>query len=124
MKTVIGNDVFIIKFAYPVKVVKSNPRKNIDPKPGKIWPHRVSKCFIKHGILGSEELPVAIVEVNTANCNGEPFNKRIGRPVAFKKAIRTLFADTKLREKFNLDDSHFKVFVNDFKEQCSNSIID
>lgn len=116
MKTVIGNNVFVTKFAYPTK------EGNIDPKPGNIWPRRATVCYIKHGVTGTTELPNKLVEVDVVNSKRDQFNKKIGRPLAFKKALRELFNNAEYRTQFGLTKAEFNQFVRDFKEQCSNSV--
>jgi len=116
MKTVIGNNVFVTKFAYPVKA------DGINPKPGNIWPRRQTICYIKHGVTGTTELPNKLVEVEVVNSKKDQFSRKIGRTLAFKKALHALFADAYFRKEFALTKVEFNQFVNDFKEQCSNSV--
>ena len=117
MKTVIGNNAFVIKFAYPHR---ENPLED-QPKPGNRWPQRPTICYIRQGEVGTKELSNTLVQEVAISHPKDQFIKAVGRSISFKRAIHALFAKKELRELYNLDSNSFKQFMNDFKTQCSAS---
>jgi len=113
MKTVIGPNTFITKFAY--KTVDS-----VLPSSGKKITQRESICYIKHAT--SKDASTVLVDVSVRTDSRDNFERAVGRSLAFKKALTTLFADKTVRERFGLGNVEFNQFVRDFYEQCPNSV--
>lgn len=108
MKTQIGSNIFITKFAYPViERTLAN---------GKQIKQRESICYIKHSKSDTES--DIIVQESVKTDSREQFTRVIGRNLAFKKTLNKLFADKTLREQFGLTNVEFAQFVGDYKDQC------
>lgn len=108
MKSVIGKDVFIVKFAYKVAEKNAKCRK--------------TTCYFKHGPVKNKEIiSERIVEETVRNIHTEPFIRAKGRKHAFFKALSTLFSNPELHDQFNLTGAHYRQLVNDFYEQCATS---
>lgn len=112
MKTVIGPNTFITKFAY--KTVETGI-------PGKKSPvtQRESICYIKHS--KSKDSADVLVDVTVRTDSRDQFERAVGRSLAFKKALTTLFASKETRDRFGLGNVEFNQFVRDFYDQCPNS---
>jgi hypothetical protein len=109
MKTVIRGQVFITKFAYPEK-------KSAD---GSI--QRESICYIKVGEANIKDEELTVAAEGKASCDSrDNFNRVIGRTIAFKRAMSNLF-NGETGTKYALDNEDFKVFIKDYKKQCSTS---
>ena len=111
MKTVIGSNVFITKFSYkPVEKILAS---------GKIIKQVESFCYIKHST--SKDTSDKLIEVSVRNDSRDNFERAVGRSLAFKKALTSLFASKETRDRFGLGNVEFNQFVRDFYEQCPNS---
>lgn len=114
MKTVIGPNTFIIKFAY--KTVET-----AIPGTDRVVKQRESICYIKHST--SKDTSDILVEVSVRTDSRDQFERAEGRSRAFKKALATLFASKETRSHFALGNVEFNQFVRDFYEQCPTSYI-
>ena len=113
MKTVIGNNIFITKFAYPE--ITNHISCN------KIVKQRESVCYIKHSKSQTES--EIIVQDSVKTDSRDSFIKAKGRNLAFKKTLNKLFADKTLRKQFGLTNVEFDQFVSDYYNQCPTSVM-
>ena len=112
MKTVIGNQTFITKFAYPI-ITRTVGDKVVN--------QRESVCYIKHSKSQTES--EIIVQDSVKTDSRDSFIKAKGRNLAFKKTLNKLFADKTLRKQFGLTNVEFDQFVSDYYNQCPTSVM-
>lgn len=108
MRTVVGEKVFITKFAY---------RDKVDNASGSAQKETV--CYIKVGDTKSKDV-TQIVEAIASCDSRDNFNKSVGRTIAFKRAMQELFTSN-VRIEQGLTHNEFALFIADFKKQCSKS---
>lgn len=104
MKTIIGQQVFIIKFRYPT------------PSEGE---SRTTMCYIRSGVSGERELSDYLITTIAKTHHKDNFNRHVGRMITFKRLMDQLFDEKNgFVSKFGLTKEHKSVFWKDFREQC------
>lgn len=108
MKTIIGDKVFITKFAYTEKQDNATKTKQYQ-----------TSCYIKVGKEDTKDTD-KILEVTSSCDSRDNYNAMKGRTIAFKRALNKLFT-TDLRKTYDLTNDSYKSFIQDFKNQCPRS---